>query len=52
MFLKNANVFLKADPLVFAYIPLFLVLTFGLIVLTVWQYVAFGTAGETYLAKG
>ena len=35
--------FLKETPAVFAYIPLFLVLTFLLIVLIVWQYIAFGT---------
>jgi len=52
IFLDNSNLFLKSDPLVFAYIPLFIILTFGLIVLIVWQYIAFGTANETYLNDG
>ena len=32
--------------IVFAYIPLFIVLTFLLIVLIIWQYVAFGTQNK------
>jgi hypothetical protein len=42
--MNHGNKFLKSDCLVWGYIPLFLVLTFGLIVLIVWQYIAFGTA--------
>jgi hypothetical protein len=52
IFMKHGNNFLKSDPLVWAYIPLFLVLTFGLIVLIVWQYVAFGTANSTTYNQG
>lgn len=52
IFMENGNTFLKADPRVFLYIPLFLILTIGLITLIVWQYVAFGTANPTYLNKG
>ena len=36
----------------FAYILLFLALTFGLIVLIIWQYVAFGTQYEPELREG
>lgn len=50
--MHHGNTFLKSDPLVFAYIPLFIVLTLGLITLIVWQYIAFGTAYETYLRPG
>lgn len=52
IFLDNANKFLAADPLVFGYIPLFIILTFGLIVLIVWQYIAFGTVNQTYRTEG
>lgn len=52
VFLENGNNFLKSDPVVFLYIPLFLVLTVGLITLIVWQYIAFGTANPTYLREG
>lgn len=50
--MQHGNTFLKSDPMVFAYIPLFLFLTAGLIVLIVWQYIAFGTAYETWLRPG
>ena len=36
--------FLKQTPVVFAYIPLFLLFTAGLLVLIIWQYVAFGSS--------
>lgn len=52
IFMENGNTFLKSDPLVFLYIPLFLALTIGLITLIVWQYIAFGTANQTYLRDG
>lgn len=52
IFIQNANIFLKTDPIVFLYIPLFLVLTFGLIVLIVWQYVAFGSSNSPQLKAG
>jgi hypothetical protein len=35
-----------------AYIALFLVLSFGLVVLCVWQFIAFGTLNPPYLSKG
>lgn len=47
--MHHANIFLKETPAVFAYIPLFLILTAGLVVLFVWQYVAFGTFSDPYL---
>jgi hypothetical protein len=50
--MQNGNIFLKSDPIVFLYIPLFLILTVGLITLIVWQYVAFGTANSAYLNDG
>lgn len=43
IFMQHAAKFLKETPIVFLYIPLFLLLTFGLIVLIIWQYIAFGT---------
>lgn len=52
IFLEHGNTFLKADPLVWAYIPLFLILTAGLIVLIVWQYIAFGTVFPTSYNQG
>lgn len=52
IFLEHGNIFLKTDPLVWAYIPLFLILTAGLIVLIVWQYIAFGTVYPTYYNQG
>ena len=51
IFMKHANTFLKETPIVFAYIPLFILLTIGLVVLCVWQYVAFGTQYEPYVAN-
>ncbi len=50
--MNNANSFLKFDPSVFLYIPLFILLTIGLITLIVWQYIAFGTANPTTLING
>lgn len=50
--MENGNTFLKKpDPVVFLYIPLFIILTLGLIALIVWQYVAFGTT-STHLREG
>jgi hypothetical protein len=43
IFMYYANQFLKENFALFAYIPLFLVFSFGLVVLCIWQYVAFGT---------
>ena len=55
IFMYYANVFLKENFSLFLYIPLFLIWSFGLVVLCVWQYVAFGTmssptwtAGDVY----
>lgn len=50
--MHHASRFLKETAIVFGYILLFLVLTFGLIVLIIWQYVAFGTQYEPYLKEG
>ena len=47
----HANNFLKETPLVLGYIPLFLLLTAGLVVLFIWQYIAFGTFHEPYLNR-
>ncbi len=52
IFLKHANQFLKEDPKVYLYIPLFLLLTFGLFVLIVWQYIAYGTTYEPTYEEG
>jgi hypothetical protein len=49
IFMVHANNFIKETPLVLAYIPLFLLLTAGLVVLFVWQYIAFGTFHEPFL---
>lgn len=50
--MHHANTFLKSDPMVFLYIPLFILLTLGLIALILWQYIAFGTSNETKLLPG
>lgn len=47
-----SNQFLKETPQMLAYIGLFLVLSFGLVVLCVWQFIAFGTFSAPYLNKG
>jgi hypothetical protein len=52
IFMYHSNKFLKESPAVFGYIALFLVLSFGLIVLCIWQYIAFGTANDPYLTAG
>jgi hypothetical protein len=41
--MKHSDIFLKETPLVYLYIPLFIILTIGLLVLIIWQYIAFGT---------
>lgn len=43
IFLHYSNVFLKDKPILFAFIPLFMLFSFGLFVLCVWQYVAYGS---------
>jgi len=40
----HSNNFLKESYLVYLYVPLFLVLTIGFLVLICWQFIAFGTA--------
>jgi len=50
--LQNANQILKERFLNFFYIPVFLVLSFGLVVLCVWQYIAFGTINSPFLTAG
>ena len=44
VFMHYGCQFLKQTPIVFAYIPLFLLFTVLLLVLIIWQYVAFGSA--------
>ena len=39
-----ANNFLKDNVILFLYIPLFIVISFGLVVLCAWQYIAIGSA--------
>ena len=41
IFLTYANLFLKENAILFLYIPLFIVLSFGLVVLIIWQFIAF-----------
>lgn len=50
--MQNANQILKERFLNFFYIPVFLILSFGLVVLCVWQYIAFGTINSPYLFAG
>lgn len=47
-----SNVFLKENLIIFAYIALFLLLSAGLVVLCIWQYIAFGTWQTPYLNPG
>lgn len=49
--MEHSNNFLKNDVRVFFYIPVFLLLTLGLIVLIVWQYISFGATNKTYLQE-
>lgn len=49
--MEHSNNFLKNDVRVFFYIPVFLLLTLGLIVLIVWQYISFGATSKTYLQE-
>lgn len=42
--MRHANQFLKETFAVYLYIPLFIVLTIGLLILITWQFIAFGTA--------
>lgn len=46
IFMFYANIFLKENWVLFLYIPLFMVCSFGLVVLCVWQFIAFGSIGE------
>lgn len=50
--MNYANIFLKESFGVFGFIPLFLIFSFGLVVLCVWQYVAFGTTNTPKLTSG
>jgi hypothetical protein len=52
IFMYYANVFLKENIIIFAYVPLFILLSFGLVVLCVWQYIAFGSYDAPHLNKG
>jgi hypothetical protein len=52
IFMAYSNQFLKETPQLLLYILLFLVLSAGLVVLCVWQYIAFGTISTPYLTKG
>ena len=44
IFLQYANNFLKDKPVLFALIPVFMLCSFGLVVLCAWQYIAIGSA--------
>lgn len=46
IFLTHSNTFLKEKFVLFAYIPLFMLFSFGLFVLCVWQFVSFGSIGQ------
>lgn len=47
-----SNIFLKENPLLFAYIPIFILLSFGLVVLCIWQFIAFGSYHKPEYYKG
>jgi len=49
--MKHSNQFLKETFAVYLYIPLFILLTIGLLVLVTWQYFAFGTANRPYFKR-
>ena len=46
IFLFYSNTFLKEKCILFAYIPLFMLFSLGLVVLCVWQFIAFGSIGK------
>lgn len=48
IFLSEANQFLKDRPILFVYIPIFIILSFGLVVLCVWQFIAIGSANTPH----
>ena len=52
IFMFYANVFLKENIIIFAYIPLYMVLSFGLVVLCVWQFIAFGSYNGPHINPG
>lgn len=52
IFLNYANVFLKENIIIFAYVPLFAVMSFGLVVLCIWQFIAFGSYWDPYINEG
>jgi MFS family permease len=52
IFINYANVFLKENFIVFAYVPLYMLLSFGLFVLCVWQFIAFGSYEQPYINQG
>jgi hypothetical protein len=52
IFLNYGNVFLKENIIIFAYIPLYIVLSLGLAVLCIWQFIAFGSYNPPYINKG
>lgn len=52
IFIYHANVFLKENIAIFAYVLLFIALSFGLVVLCIWQFIAFGSYNSPYLIKG
>jgi hypothetical protein len=46
IFLTYGNVFLKENFVLFAYILLFILFSFGLVVLCVWQFISFGSVNQ------
>ena len=44
IFIEHSNNFLKESYFVYLYIPLFMALTIGFLILIGWQFIAFGTA--------
>ena len=46
IFIFYSNVFLKESPAIFLYIVLYIICSFGLCVLCIWQFLAFGTYSE------
>lgn len=52
IFLTYSNIFLKDKFILFAYVPLFMLFSFGLFVLCAWQYIAFGSMSTPSWTSG
>lgn len=47
-----SNIFLKENSILFLYIPAFIIFSSGLVVLCIWQFIAFGSYHKPEYFKG